>query len=762
MSAVVQASCPHCQNVLRIPADWLDKPMRCKFCRNTFEARSKPSDTPLPATIWPATAMPAVALPPTAFAAAPVARAAVPVANAVAPTAVTAAPVAHGAAPFAIEPEPLIGSGARPRPKRGGGKVILLAGCAVLFLVLSVPAVLVAVLVFGSTGMFLTNSGGGPIADKDEGPLHGDAAHDVIARNDLAKKDLARKDLVAADIAPTDKDKEKKVGKKDKGGKPIEPKGAGLLPRRALLISVDNYLYLNSVHYGSARSERYPGSSPSALAATFPNPPLRIPATQVFELSDGGRVPHPTELSVIKNAIQDFLDTSRAQDRIVILFAGHGTEIDKEAYLIPISGRKEDAETLLPLSWVYDQMAKCKARQKMLVLDLFRFPPALGFELPGAGVTEEGEMGEVFDTALQKPPDGVQVWSSCIKEQRSIEFEGGSVFLQALNQTLQKGPAMTGFIEGNTPLPFNQAFVDKVNEHIKGEIGAQKLVQTSRLTGSAPADGAVYDPNEPLAQLVKLKQPVAPGGEAASYAEINNILDEIKMVPPTRRTRAGDDRLLQAVNLPPFPAKVLATYKPDDYKFIGELRKRYNDDPKKLDQQHPVRKVVLDAVEVLNKSDKINMRDSLLGPIDAKKKTAFLAEQSEPGVMLFELERALSDMKRVGEEDMEKETAKRWRANFDYTQARLKARIVYIYEYSYLLGQIRLDALPPLEGGADGWRVGSRKKIQVTEPIAKKYAKEVASAWRDLQKNHPDTPWAVMAYRESLVTLGLEWRLKKE
>jgi hypothetical protein len=109
---------------------------------------------------------------------------------------------------------------------------------------------------------------------------------------------------------------------------------------------------------------------------------------------------------------------------------------------------------------------------------------------------------------------------------------------------------------------------------------------------------------------------------------------------------------------------------------------------------------------------------------------------------------------------MEKETSKRWRANFDYTQARLKARIVYIYEYSYLLGQIRLDALP--EAGADGWRVGSRKKIQVTEPVAKKYAKEVASAWRDIQKNYPDTPWAVMAYRESMVTLGLEWRPKKE
>jgi hypothetical protein len=221
--------------------------------------------------------------------------------------------------------------------------------------------------------------------------------------------------------------------------------------------------------------------------------------------------------------------------------------------------------------------------------------------------------------------------------------------------------------------------------------------------------------------------------------------------------------LLQAVSLPPFPIKVLASYKPDDYKALNELRKRYKDDPKKLTEQHPIRAVVLDAVEKLRDSEKIRMRDTLQSNAsDPKVKATFLAEQSEPGVMLFELERALREMRAVAEADMDKETSKRWRANFDYTQARLKARIVYIHEYSYLLGQIRTDALPALDNGADGWRIGARKKIQTTEPVAKKYAKEVAKAWDAIQKNYPDTPWAVMAYRESMVTLGLEWRTKKE
>src|SRR4051812_24761908 len=46
MYQVVQAKCPHCKNILRIPADWLDKPMRCKHCHQTFQARMKPGTVP--------------------------------------------------------------------------------------------------------------------------------------------------------------------------------------------------------------------------------------------------------------------------------------------------------------------------------------------------------------------------------------------------------------------------------------------------------------------------------------------------------------------------------------------------------------------------------------------------------------------------------------------------------------------------------------------------------------------------------------------
>ena len=743
MTAIVQANCPHCNNPLRIPAEWVGQAMRCKFCQNTFEARVKSSDTPLPANV-------------NIMVAAPVARPAILVGKAVHANGISAGAAPAAPSPLAFDPGPVVHSSVR---QRSGGKGFLIAGCAVLGLVVAVPVTLFLLLVlgaFGNVGFFFVGGLDGKGADawpkEDDGPPL-PIAQDAPKKDNAPGKDFVGKDLGVKDRPA--KDKDKKLGK-DKVV--VGPKGGGLLPRRALLINVNNYLYLNSLDHANKSRVSLSGLQDFV----FTNPPLKVPASQIFRLSDDGPNPHPTELSVIKNAIKDFLDTSRAQDRVVILFAGHATDIEKDSYLIPINGRKDDPDTLLPLKWVYDQMAECKARQKILILDVFRFPPARGFELPGAGASDEGDMGEVFDGHLNNPPAGVQVLSSCIKEQRSIEFEGGSIFLQSLDQTLRGGPAF-GFIEGPTPLPFDQTLVDKINKKMKEMIGTEKYVQTARLTGAAPATGAAYDPSEVTALPIALKQPVIPGGKSASYAEIDGILNEIRMVPAPRSSRATvEDRLLKAVNLPRFDAKVLSTYRPDDYKFLTDLLDQHKKDPKKLADEHPIRSVVLDAIDTLQKNAAIRIREDLPGPVDPKQKAAFLKEQQEPGILIFELEKMLAEMNAVADESMDKETSKRWRANFEYTRARLLARLVYVYEYSYILGQIRLDTLPPLDNGANGWRVGSRKKIQVTEPKAKAYAKEAASAWKDIQKKYPDTPWAVLAYRESLVALGLEWKAKKE
>ena len=418
MLQVVQASCPKCKNVLRIPADWLDQPMRCKHCREVFQARSKPEAAAAGVRHVPVAAPVASAAPP---------KISVPSASSPTPLPPTAVPARSPVAPVSNDPfsfasgsEPGAPVIARSRPRsRGWTKGVLLAVC-----VLAVAGGILFLARDQLGDLFHSDS-----KDKKDVALNQDKASKdkqppPVSRDkrdksgkDKTSKDKANKDKTTVAVNtdkknPPDNDpppfKDPKI-KKNKGPKTIVP---GAFPRRALLINVNNYLFANSLHYGSKREGKYPGSSTSALADQFNRPPFNIPATQIIELSDGARTPQPTLKPVIESTIADFLDTSRDQDRIVILFAGHGVEIEKEAYLVPLEGDLTDPKTLIPLQWVYDKMAKCPAWQKILILDVFRYPPARGYELPAPA-----EMGEVFDAKLQNPPAGVQVWSACVKGQ---------------------------------------------------------------------------------------------------------------------------------------------------------------------------------------------------------------------------------------------------------------------------------------------------------------------------------------------------------
>jgi len=281
------------------------------------------------------------------------------------------------------------------------------------------------------------------------------------------------------------------------------------------------------------------------------------------------------------------------------------------------------------------------------------------------------------------------------------------------------------------------------------------------LVGKEADGGAPYNADEPLPPVVAIKPPPPPKEGGASFAQVDKILEELRRLPPVRETRLGDEKLLRATNLPPFSAKTLAEYKGDDKATVTELLPVFDKDPDDFSEKQPLRGAVLGAIKALEESNKIKMRETLDGPIDPKGKAKFLAEQKEPGLMIFELEKALGIMKTVADERA-KEKSKRWQANFDYTMARLEARLVYLFEYSYALGQIRSESLPELQAGQTGWRVGSRKKIQVPEPKAKQLAKDVSKIWKKIEDDYPGTPWELLARRESLIAIGLEWRAKSD
>ncbi|MCI0680822.1 MAG: hypothetical protein L0Y71_01850 [Gemmataceae bacterium] len=721
MTQVVQAKCPFCHNVLRIPADWLSQPMRCKFCKQVIQARTAG-----------ATASQAVASgPPPAQAFAPQPEAA---------TAVVAGPPRRSSDPFSFDDDPEPAAVTAPRlPKKGKGMIV----ATTLLVSLSTIAVLVVVFLGPQLrDLFLgihsepvaRNNGAGNEGEGNEGEGEpGGNTGQPGGTNNGANTD--------------------KVIGSTKKKTPSKGATAGLFPRAALLINVNNYWVLNPVHYGNSPSVGYPGSSTSVLANRLANAPMYFPATRVVELSDSAATPVIPQKSVIEDAIADFCQSARPQDRILILFAGHAVEIEKEAYLIPYEGNQDDAKTLVSLAWVYDQLAKSKARQKIFVLDAFRNPPARGFELPGTGAMTEG-----FEAKLHSQPPGVQVWTACVKDQESLEFEAGSLFLQCVSNAMQE--RLGGFADPADPIPVD-ALAAKVNQRMKDLLSKTKFEQTARLTGKEADGGVAYNPKEPLPPPVVLKSPEAAiGDDKAGAALINNILAEIKQIPPMKASLKAYMNTLRADTLPPFPRKVMDFYRADDYKTWSELETKLKD--KDYRAKHPLRAAVFTAKKYLDKAEALSLRETQASPINDAVKKSYLSEQLEIGKLIFDLEEeALYAMNQVAQKrDMEEN--KRWQAHFDYTLARLQARLIYIHEYNYFLADIRADRLPMLEGDATGWRIGFRPKLSTNESKVRGMFKEVGRLWKKVGEEHPNTPWALLAQRESLYAMGLEWRPSRD
>ena len=188
---------------------------------------------------------------------------------------------------------------------------------------------------------------------------------------------------------------------------------------------------------------------------------LRSPILATTPGRNAGPVRRPK--TVIEKTLTNFLESSRPQDRILVFFIGHAVELGDDVYLAPIEGELDRAETLIPLKWVYEKLAECKARQKVLVLDVNRYNAAFGQERPGSG-----EMGPKLDALLKAPPAGVQVWSACIAKQdpmRPDDCQMG-VFLDSFSHTLvdvmQKNRHGNRIQRGGDPLPL-EPYVEWVN-----------------------------------------------------------------------------------------------------------------------------------------------------------------------------------------------------------------------------------------------------------------------------------------------------------
>lgn len=738
MMDVIRTACPGCKRSLNVPADWAGRAVRCKHCGNALLVR--------------ATAAPAAARP-------PVPRAA-PVPMAAPVPAPTWEPLPDGSMSDPVLPAPLPdaprsnyvsafdtrdkyrGRGQYRGPRKNGWVKGVVFG--LLFLLVG------GLGLFGAAkaGLFKkAGAGGGEGGGGGESP----------------------------------------VAQKAGGGETT-----GGFPRRMLAISIHSYLYANPLHNGDsgyAIDESRRSGTDAAVRRLAER--WRIPKDQLYHLTDApslaekkarsaaaekkepagemkpakgtaADMPAPKRLArsmplrgVIEGTITQFLESSRAQDRIVLLFAGHAMEKDGKAYLVPIEGDLEELDSLIPLEWLYQQLGSCKAQEKIVIFDVCRFHPERGIERP-----DPGPMTEALETALHSPPAGVTVVTSCSKGEQSVELDyyntrlsfdkpgvkgtgvdlHGSFFLSMLHAASIAGALSP---DGKLPAPADEIPVERLTTWMReklAEVVHSKFSDRTQTLKATIQKGpeVAYDPAEAVPARFEFPLP-PPSAEPQAVAA---IVREVQL-PPVKAFRE-DAPPPSISDVMPFSKEALQDY------LAGEL--------KPGTEPNQFQKAVLNAVTGMramrNEGSGGELPEEFGGETTDAAKEELRKVQEVPARVEDDLQVLLDALDRVA--DQKEKQTKRWQVHHDYVAAQLKLRICYANQYNLALANVRGGKLPDLKPDQNGYRLTAETKLDKNTPANyKALFAEARQALTEIAKNNPRTPWAVLAKSDRTVAIGL-------
>jgi hypothetical protein len=276
------------------------------------------------------------------------------------------------------------------------------------------------------------------------------------------------------------------------------------------------------------------------------------------------------------------------------------------------------------------------------------------------------------------------------------------------------------------------AINDEVTKYVQDRAGAK---QKPKIYGN--------DNPEPDPAVGEAPPPVTiqlPAG-ADAFADpklMDGIFQELSMVEDVSQAIGSE-------SMPPFWAKDMAPYAAD-YQSADEFDRQL--------ATHPLRKAAVEAARFLRKHTTSFRKTFRSMAADVQFKKMLEREQETPATIDFDLLPALEQMEKAAKE-RNKETSKRWQANFDFIYARLLERLAYSREYNFVLGnRLRKDS-PVLKDAKNnnGWRIVPTDRAQDKE--AKAYASKRQKVLDRLLKEHPNTPWAVLARKDLSTNLGL-------
>ena len=184
----------------------------------------------------------------------------------------------------------------------------------------------------------------------------------------------------------------------------------------------------------------------------------------------------------IREQLHALLEGCKAEDTILLGFAGHGVQLKKDGkfYFCPAKCNIDKPETLVSLDAIYDELKGCKAQAKILLVDACRNDP-----LDRRG--EDDRLSSVTRPLIPDPPGGTVALFSCSKGQVARENEklGHGYLFKFLIQGMEGDRQVVNARTGEVGWAKLAAYVaDEVRDQVKEDYGPKGL-QTPEIKGES-------------------------------------------------------------------------------------------------------------------------------------------------------------------------------------------------------------------------------------------------------------------------------------
>ncbi|MBR5161947.1 MAG: caspase family protein, partial [Thermoguttaceae bacterium] len=309
----------------------------------------------------------------------------------------------------------------------------------------------------------------------------------------------------------------------------------------ALLIGVNEYAK-------PIKSLQYCVKDMELLADCFQK--VGVPKENIFLVTDNSSADRrPTGIN-IRRQIENVTRIMGRNDQLIIAFSGHGVQLDDKSYLCPSDTDLKDKNSVVSRDWVFEQLEKCKARQKVFIVDACRN------EITFGGGKALGQVRTLEDP-IGADTHGFILIASCDKTQQSWEHPEiqHGVFTYFLVEGLS-GAAKDedGYVTVLNLFQYASAKTKKYVLREFNEIQVPTFRQSGEMTDFclakvddsqpipvSPAPTPVEEPQPPVAPVSVQTTPELPKAGERQVKIVNGVEFAFRWCPPGK-FKMGDDK----------------------------------------------------------------------------------------------------------------------------------------------------------------------------------------------------------------------------